>query len=99
MTAISHCDWEECGKGLLGSGSEVRIGRIVHGQPQAGISSPPLRRFLADPSCARRNVLRPTYRLQACAYRCRVPDQIFADPRLAAIYDDIDGDHDDLDHY
>ena len=30
--------------------------------------------------------------------RC-VPDQIFADPRLAAIYDDIDGDRDDLDHY
>ena len=30
---------------------------------------------------------------------CSVPDQIFADPRLAAIYDDIDGDRADLDHY
>src|SRR4051794_10071187 len=30
---------------------------------------------------------------------CCVPDQIFADPRLAAIYDDIDGDRGDLDHY
>ena len=28
-----------------------------------------------------------------------MPDQIFADPRLAAIYDDIDGDRADLDHY
>ena len=28
-----------------------------------------------------------------------VPDQLFADPRLAAIYDDIDGDRADLDHY
>jgi ubiquinone/menaquinone biosynthesis C-methylase UbiE len=27
------------------------------------------------------------------------PDRIFADPRLAAIYDDIDGDRTDLDHY
>lgn len=30
---------------------------------------------------------------------CCAPDQIFADPRLAAIYDDIDGDRVDLDHY
>ena len=43
--------------------------------------------------------MRPTHRLQACLYRCRVPDQIFADPRLAAIYDDIDGDRDELNHY
>ena len=43
--------------------------------------------------------MRPTHRLQACLYRCRAPDQIFADPRLVAIYDDIDGDRDDLDHY
>ena len=28
-----------------------------------------------------------------------MPDLIFADPRLAAIYDDIDGDRCDLDHY
>jgi len=28
-----------------------------------------------------------------------VPDPIFADPRLAAIYDDVDGDRADLDHY
>jgi SAM-dependent methyltransferase len=28
-----------------------------------------------------------------------VPDLIFADPRLAAIYDDVDGDRCDLDHY
>jgi SAM-dependent methyltransferase len=28
-----------------------------------------------------------------------VPDPIFADPRLAVIYDDIDGDRADLDHY
>jgi len=28
-----------------------------------------------------------------------VPDPIFADPRLAAIYDDLDGDRTDLDHY
>ena len=28
-----------------------------------------------------------------------MPDPIFADPRLAAIYDDIDGDRDDLDLY
>lgn len=28
-----------------------------------------------------------------------VPDRLFADPRLAAIYDDIDGDRSDLDHY
>ncbi len=28
-----------------------------------------------------------------------MPDQIFTDPRLAAIYDDIDGDRADLDHY
>lgn len=28
-----------------------------------------------------------------------MPDRIFADPRLAAIYDDIDGDRRDLDHY
>jgi SAM-dependent methyltransferase len=28
-----------------------------------------------------------------------VPDAVFADPRLAAIYDDIDGDRSDLDHY
>jgi len=28
-----------------------------------------------------------------------VSDQIFADPRLAAIYDDIDGDRADLEHY
>ena len=28
-----------------------------------------------------------------------VPDAIFADSRLAAIYDDIDGDRSDLDHY
>ena len=28
-----------------------------------------------------------------------MPDLIFADPRLAAIYDDIDGDRSDLDHY
>jgi ubiquinone/menaquinone biosynthesis C-methylase UbiE len=28
-----------------------------------------------------------------------VPDLIFADPRLAAIYDDIDGERRDLDHY
>ena len=28
-----------------------------------------------------------------------VPDRIFADPRLAAIYDDIDGHRRDLDHY
>jgi 2-polyprenyl-3-methyl-5-hydroxy-6-metoxy-1,4-benzoquinol methylase len=27
-----------------------------------------------------------------------VPDPIFADPRLAAIYDDVDGDRADLDH-
>jgi len=27
------------------------------------------------------------------------PDRIIADSRLAAIYDDIDGDRDDLDHY
>jgi len=40
----------------------LRIGRVVHGQP-----------------------LRP--------------DRIIADSRLAAIYDDIDGDRDDLDHY
>jgi ubiquinone/menaquinone biosynthesis C-methylase UbiE len=30
--------------------------------------------------------------------RC-VPDRIFADDRLARIYDDIDGDRSDLDHY
>jgi SAM-dependent methyltransferase len=30
--------------------------------------------------------------------RC-VPDSIFADPRLAAIYDDIDDDRSDLEHY
>jgi hypothetical protein len=28
-----------------------------------------------------------------------VPDSIFADPRLAAVYDDIDGTRCDLDHY
>ena len=28
-----------------------------------------------------------------------MPDLIFADPRLAAIYDEIDGDRSDLDHY
>lgn len=28
-----------------------------------------------------------------------MPDPIFADPRLAVIYDDLDGDRDDLDHY
>lgn len=28
-----------------------------------------------------------------------MPDRIFADPRLAAIYDEIDGDRRDLDHY
>ena len=28
-----------------------------------------------------------------------MPDPIFADPRLAAIYDDVDGDRTDLDHY
>lgn len=28
-----------------------------------------------------------------------MPDAIFADPRLAAIYDDVDGDRSDLDHY
>ena len=28
-----------------------------------------------------------------------VPDPIFADPRLASIYDDVDGDRADLDHY
>ncbi len=28
-----------------------------------------------------------------------MPDRIFADPRLAAIYDEIDGDRCDLDHY
>ena len=28
-----------------------------------------------------------------------MPDPIFADPRLAAIYDDVDGDRADLDHY
>ena len=28
-----------------------------------------------------------------------MPDPIFADPRLAAIYDDVDGDRGDLDHY
>ncbi|HUF98522.1 MAG TPA: class I SAM-dependent methyltransferase [Ilumatobacter sp.] len=28
-----------------------------------------------------------------------MPDSIFADPRLAAIYDEIDGDRRDLDHY
>jgi 2-polyprenyl-3-methyl-5-hydroxy-6-metoxy-1,4-benzoquinol methylase len=28
-----------------------------------------------------------------------MPDAIFAAPRLAAIYDDIDGDRSDLDHY
>ena len=28
-----------------------------------------------------------------------MPDPIFADPRLAAIYDDVDGDRYDLDHY
>lgn len=27
------------------------------------------------------------------------PDPIFADPRLARIYDDVDGERDDLDHY
>ncbi len=29
----------------------------------------------------------------------RRPDPIFADPRLARIYDDVDGSRDDLDHY
>ena len=28
-----------------------------------------------------------------------MPDAIFDDPRLAAIYDDIDGDRSDLNHY
>lgn len=28
-----------------------------------------------------------------------MPDAVFSDPRLAAIYDDIDGDRSDLDHY
>lgn len=28
-----------------------------------------------------------------------MPDRIFSEPRLAAIYDDIDGDRRDLDHY
>jgi SAM-dependent methyltransferase len=28
-----------------------------------------------------------------------MPDAVFADPRLAAIYDDVDGDRTDLDHY
>jgi SAM-dependent methyltransferase len=28
-----------------------------------------------------------------------VPDTVFADPRLAAIYDDVEGDRCDLDHY
>jgi 2-polyprenyl-3-methyl-5-hydroxy-6-metoxy-1,4-benzoquinol methylase len=28
-----------------------------------------------------------------------MPDRIFAEPRLAAIYDEIDGDRRDLDHY
>lgn len=28
-----------------------------------------------------------------------MPDRIFAEPRLAAIYDEIDGDRNDLDHY
>gem|GEM_PF-2198062 len=28
-----------------------------------------------------------------------MPDDIFADPRLAAIYDDLDGARDDLDFY
>lgn len=28
-----------------------------------------------------------------------MPDRLFADPRLAAIYDDIDSDRSDLDHY
>ncbi len=29
----------------------------------------------------------------------RPPDPLFADPRLAAIYDDLDGERNDLDHY
>lgn len=33
------------------------------------------------------------------AYRRSVPDPIFADPRLAQLYDDFDGERDDLDHY
>jgi 2-polyprenyl-3-methyl-5-hydroxy-6-metoxy-1,4-benzoquinol methylase len=33
------------------------------------------------------------------AYRCRVPDAIFAHPRLAPIYDAFDGDRDDLAAY
>ena len=33
------------------------------------------------------------------AYRCRVPDAIFAHPRLAPVYDAFDGDRDDLAAY
>lgn len=54
---------------------------------------------LRSPSLARSQSPAFIRRLRAFAYRGRVPDQIFADSRLAAIYDDIDGDRDDLDHY
>lgn len=37
--------------------------------------------------------------LQTFPWKNQLPDQIFADPRLAAIYDAFDGQRKDLDHY
>ncbi len=74
-----------------------------------------LRHFLClpdgAPALARRLGLRRASTCEAhatCAHLPRgqrphidryVPDQIFADPRLAAIYDDFNRDRSDLDHY
>jgi SAM-dependent methyltransferase len=98
MTPISRCDWEQCGKGLVGSGSG---GQSARPQPASGGHLFLDRRSPSLPHLLVRGVLncphpRPGRRPRIV---CCVPDQIFADPRLAAIYDDIDGDRADLDHY
>ena len=98
MTPISRHDWEECGKGLAFRAVR-QIRRVVHGQQPAAI-------FLSRRSPSSSLILvrgattAPTYR-QGLLPRIfpYVPDHFFADPRLAASYDDIDGDGDDLDHY
>ncbi len=43
---------------------------------------------------------RAWHQRQTCPfYRVDVPDDLFAVPRLARVYDDLDGPRDDLDHY
>ena len=41
----------------------------------------------------------PAHAIRPCRSVCVVPDACFADPRLAALYDEFDGDRGDLDHY